>query len=140
MVKPELISAGKYDEVTRLCREAVMASLGFELRHLGVNEPDESAALRDAQKMEALFGFALKKGNSSHFAGIGFEFMKTRYLAKRTHRHIDLECRPGRRLFCGQGHRDASRDRKTRRLWNLDRGLPEFGDWRVRAALGKEIT
>jgi 2-dehydro-3-deoxyphosphogluconate aldolase/(4S)-4-hydroxy-2-oxoglutarate aldolase len=85
MVKPELISAGKYDEVTRLCREAVMASLGFELRHLGVNEPDESAALRDAQKMEALFGFALKKGNSSHFAGIGFEFMKTRFLGQNGH-------------------------------------------------------
>jgi 2-dehydro-3-deoxyphosphogluconate aldolase/(4S)-4-hydroxy-2-oxoglutarate aldolase len=85
MVKPELISAGKYDEVTRLCREAVITSLGFELRHLGVNEPDENAALRDAQTMETLFGFALKKGNSSNFAGIGFEFMKSRYLGQNGH-------------------------------------------------------
>jgi 2-dehydro-3-deoxyphosphogluconate aldolase/(4S)-4-hydroxy-2-oxoglutarate aldolase len=35
--------------------------------------------------MEALFGFPLKKGNSSHFAGIGFEFMKTRYLGQNGH-------------------------------------------------------
>ncbi|MDR1977855.1 MAG: bifunctional 4-hydroxy-2-oxoglutarate aldolase/2-dehydro-3-deoxy-phosphogluconate aldolase [Synergistaceae bacterium] len=85
MVKPELIAAGKYDEVTRLCREAAMTSLGFELRHLGVNEPDEGSALKDAQKMEELFGFALKPGNSSNFAGIGFEFMKTQYLGKNGH-------------------------------------------------------
>jgi 2-dehydro-3-deoxyphosphogluconate aldolase/(4S)-4-hydroxy-2-oxoglutarate aldolase len=85
MVKPELIAAGKYDEVTRLCREAVLASMGFELRHLGVNEPDEGTALKEAQKMEALFGFAVKMGNSSHFAGIGFEFMKTRYLGQNGH-------------------------------------------------------
>jgi 2-dehydro-3-deoxyphosphogluconate aldolase/(4S)-4-hydroxy-2-oxoglutarate aldolase len=85
MVKPELIAAGKYDEVTRLCREAVMTSLGFELRHLGVNESDESAALKDAQKMDELFGFTLKPGNSSNFAGIGFEFMKTKYLGQNGH-------------------------------------------------------
>jgi 2-dehydro-3-deoxyphosphogluconate aldolase/(4S)-4-hydroxy-2-oxoglutarate aldolase len=85
MVKPEAISAGKYDEVTRLCREAVLTSMGFELRHLGVNEPDEGTSLKDAQKMEALFGFALKTGNSSNFAGIGFEFMKTQYLGQNGH-------------------------------------------------------
>jgi 2-dehydro-3-deoxyphosphogluconate aldolase/(4S)-4-hydroxy-2-oxoglutarate aldolase len=85
MVKPELIAAGKYDEVTRLSREAVKTALGFELRHLGINEPDEASALKDAQTMEKLFGFALKAGNSSNFAGGGFEFMKTPYLGKNGH-------------------------------------------------------
>ena len=85
MVKPELLSAGKYDEVTRLCKEAVMTAMGFELRHLGLNEPDENAALTDAQKMESLFGFKFKQGNNSHFAGVGFEFMKTPYLGKHGH-------------------------------------------------------
>lgn len=85
MVKPELIAAGNYAEVTRLCREAVMIALGFELRHLGINEADEQAALKDAKAMEDLFGFAVKPGNSSHFAGIGFEFMKTMYLGKNGH-------------------------------------------------------
>jgi 2-dehydro-3-deoxyphosphogluconate aldolase/(4S)-4-hydroxy-2-oxoglutarate aldolase len=85
MVKPEFIVAEKYGEVTRLCREAVMASLGFELCHLGINEPDENTASQDAQKMEELFGFALKQGSSSHFAGAGFEFLKTRYLGQNGH-------------------------------------------------------
>ncbi|MDR1732340.1 MAG: bifunctional 4-hydroxy-2-oxoglutarate aldolase/2-dehydro-3-deoxy-phosphogluconate aldolase [Synergistaceae bacterium] len=85
MVKPELLAAGNYAEVTRLCQEAVMLALGFELRHLGINEPDADAALTDAQTMDKLFGFAVKQGNSSHFAGIGFEFMKTMYLGKNGH-------------------------------------------------------
>ncbi|MDR1377561.1 MAG: bifunctional 4-hydroxy-2-oxoglutarate aldolase/2-dehydro-3-deoxy-phosphogluconate aldolase [Synergistaceae bacterium] len=85
MVKPELIAAGKYDEITRLSKEAVKTALGFELRHLGLNEPDEASALKDAEKMEELFGFAVKKGNSSNFAGIGFEFMKAPGLGKNGH-------------------------------------------------------
>ena len=85
MVKPELIAVGNYAEVTRLCREAVMTALGFELRHLGINESEEEAALKDAQKMEELFGFGVKQGNSSHFAGVGFEFMKSQYLGKNGH-------------------------------------------------------
>jgi 2-dehydro-3-deoxyphosphogluconate aldolase/(4S)-4-hydroxy-2-oxoglutarate aldolase len=85
MVKPELIAAGKYDEISRLCREAVMGALGFELRHVGINEPDEKTALADTQKMESLFGFAVKQGNSSNFAGTAFEFMKTPYLGKNGH-------------------------------------------------------
>jgi 2-dehydro-3-deoxyphosphogluconate aldolase/(4S)-4-hydroxy-2-oxoglutarate aldolase len=85
MVKPELIAAGKYDEVTRLSREAVKTALGFELRHVGINEPDEASALKDAQKMEELFGFALKLGNSSNFAGAGFEFMKPPCRGKNGH-------------------------------------------------------
>jgi 2-dehydro-3-deoxyphosphogluconate aldolase/(4S)-4-hydroxy-2-oxoglutarate aldolase len=85
MVKPELIAAGNYAEITRLSREAVLIALGFELRHLGINEPDADAALKDAQRMEDLFGFAVKQGNSSHFAGTGFEFMKTAYLGKNGH-------------------------------------------------------
>jgi 2-dehydro-3-deoxyphosphogluconate aldolase/(4S)-4-hydroxy-2-oxoglutarate aldolase len=35
--------------------------------------------------LEKLFGFALKQGNSSHFAGTGFEFMKTQYLGQNGH-------------------------------------------------------
>ena len=104
MVKPELISAGKYDEVTRLCREAVMVSLGFELRHLGVNEPDEPASLSDARKMGELFGFALKPGNSSNFAGTGFEFMKKPFLGKNGHIAIEtLSVERAVAYFAGKG-------------------------------------
>jgi len=85
MVKPELVSAGRYDEITCLCREAVLEAMGFELRHLGVNSPNEDASLADVRKLESLFGFTVKQGNRSNFAGTGFEFMKTPYLGKNGH-------------------------------------------------------
>ncbi|MDR2529077.1 MAG: bifunctional 4-hydroxy-2-oxoglutarate aldolase/2-dehydro-3-deoxy-phosphogluconate aldolase [Synergistaceae bacterium] len=104
MVKPELVSAGKYDEVTRLCREAVMTSLGFALHHLGVNEPDESASLSDARKMSEFFGFALKPWNSSNLVGAGFEFMKKPFLGKNGHIAIGtLSVERAVTYFAGKG-------------------------------------
>ena len=85
MVKPELVSADKYDEITRLCKEAVLTAMGFEFRHLGINSEDEYESLTGAEKMEEMFGFTVKQGNSSHFAGVGFEFMKKPYLGKNGH-------------------------------------------------------
>ncbi|MGA2974665.1 MAG: hypothetical protein ABSF77_05075 [Spirochaetia bacterium] len=40
-----MISAGKFDEITKLAREAVSISLGFELAHLGINEASPAAAM-----------------------------------------------------------------------------------------------
>ncbi|MDO4786006.1 MAG: bifunctional 4-hydroxy-2-oxoglutarate aldolase/2-dehydro-3-deoxy-phosphogluconate aldolase [Fretibacterium sp.] len=85
MVKPELVAAGRFEEISRLCREAVMGALGFELRHVGINEPDADTSLTEATLMCDLFGFALKEGNSSNFAGTAFEFMKTPYLGMNGH-------------------------------------------------------
>ncbi|GHS88448.1 hypothetical protein AGMMS49957_09980 [Synergistales bacterium] len=85
MVKPELIAAGKYDEISRACHEAVMTAIGFELRHLGINDDSDADALSDARKFENLFGFAVKEGNSSNFAGIGFEIMKKPFLGQHGH-------------------------------------------------------
>jgi 2-dehydro-3-deoxyphosphogluconate aldolase / (4S)-4-hydroxy-2-oxoglutarate aldolase len=86
IAKEAAISAGKFDEITRLAREAVVASLGFELAHLGINESDAPHAMTGAQAMEKLFSFAVKDGNSSTFAGTFFEFMKKPFLG--THGHI----------------------------------------------------
>ena len=40
MVKAELISGGKFDEIRRLTAQAVNLMLGLELRHVGMNMPD----------------------------------------------------------------------------------------------------
>ncbi|MDR1650896.1 MAG: bifunctional 4-hydroxy-2-oxoglutarate aldolase/2-dehydro-3-deoxy-phosphogluconate aldolase [Synergistaceae bacterium] len=85
MVKPDMIRAGRYGEITSLCRDAVMTSLGFELMHIGVNEPDAGTSMSDAEKMDDLFGFKVKPGNSSNFAGACFEFMNTQYLGDHGH-------------------------------------------------------
>ena len=69
MVDKKLIAAGRFDEVTRLSREAVDAVLGFSLAHIGVNCDTEAEALEDADRFDLLFGFARKDGNSSVFAG-----------------------------------------------------------------------
>ena len=37
MVKKDLVAAGKFDEITKLTRQAVEKMLGFEVRHVGVN-------------------------------------------------------------------------------------------------------
>lgn len=88
MVKADLISSGKFDEITRLTKEAVATMLGFEFMHLGINEETAESALSSANLLSQLFSFAVKEGNSSVFAGTEFEVMKSKYLG--THGHIAI--------------------------------------------------
>ena len=76
MCKSDLIKAGKWDEITSLCREAVKTMLGFELAHVGVNCENEAEAESTAKALCALFGLDYKAGNSSIFAGKAVECMK----------------------------------------------------------------
>ena len=85
MVKPELISLGNFDEITRLTKEAISIMLGFEFAHLGINEEDEDKALNSANLLSHLFYLPIKEGTSSIFAGPGFEVMKKQYLGKHGH-------------------------------------------------------
>lgn len=85
MVSKELISEGKFDEITRLTKEAVQYMLGFELKHIGINETDDASAEKIADTFGDIFGFAKKSGGSSVFAGTGIEVMKSPYLGKNGH-------------------------------------------------------
>ena len=69
----DLIKTENWDEITRLCREAVNTMLGFEVRHVGLNCADREEAAQVAQLFSKLFGFPYKAGNSSDFSGIGVE-------------------------------------------------------------------
>ena len=88
MVKPELISSGNFDEITRLTREAVSVMLGFEFAHLGINEENQNKAFDSANLLSHLFYLPIKEGTSSIFAGPGFEVMKNRYLGEHGHMAI----------------------------------------------------
>lgn len=79
------IAAGNFSKITALCQEAVSSSLGFEVAHVGINTPDSGAAAAVAQDFDALFGFGVKDGNSSTFAGTGIEVMKSMYLGQSGH-------------------------------------------------------
>ncbi len=85
MVKPELVEAGEFDQITALTREAVNSMLGFELRHIGINAANEGEAHSVADSFQSLFGFEKKDGNSSIFVGSGFEIMKAPYLGANGH-------------------------------------------------------
>jgi 2-dehydro-3-deoxyphosphogluconate aldolase/(4S)-4-hydroxy-2-oxoglutarate aldolase len=85
MVNDEMVKAGEFDKITALTREAVSLMLGFELRHIGINTPNETEANAVADLFAKAFGFAKNKGNSSVFAGTGIEIMKEPYLGKLGH-------------------------------------------------------
>ncbi|OYO51569.1 2-dehydro-3-deoxyphosphogluconate aldolase, partial [Lachnotalea glycerini] len=88
MVSDALVKAGKFDEITRLTKEAVTSMLGFELKHVGINASNETEADSTANSFEKMFGFEKKAGSSSIFAGSGIEVMKTPYLG--AHGHIAI--------------------------------------------------
>ncbi len=76
MAKSDLIEAGQFDRIEEITRSAVRKMLGFELVHIGLNCADEDEANAVAKKFSALFGWPLKEGASSTFAGAFIEAMK----------------------------------------------------------------
>lgn len=85
MVKSDMIKTGDFAKIEAMTKEAVEKMLGFEIKHVGINESDENSADATAGKFDALFGFTKKVGNSSIFAGSGIEVMKKPYLGKCGH-------------------------------------------------------
>jgi 2-dehydro-3-deoxyphosphogluconate aldolase / (4S)-4-hydroxy-2-oxoglutarate aldolase len=90
MVKSDMIEAGDWAAVERLCREAVLALHGFQLAHVGINDATADEASKDAAALASLFGFALKEGNSSIFAADCIELLKGPYLGEKG--HIAIRC------------------------------------------------
>jgi len=85
MVSADLIGAGKFDEITRLSKEAVQNMLQFHLAHIGINCENEAESLKAAKKFEALFGFAAKPREFSVFAGAYMEMMNGEGRGKHGH-------------------------------------------------------
>lgn len=85
MVKADLIDNNQFDEITALCQEAIRTMLGFELAHVGINTDNAEQAVKVAKQFELLFGFAVKDGNSSAFAGTAVEVMKGAGYGKNGH-------------------------------------------------------
>jgi len=85
MVKADLISEGRFDEITRLSREAVSTMLGFEFQHLGINEESKETALESATFLSNLFYFPVKENTHSFFVGSGLEVTKSRFPGMNGH-------------------------------------------------------
>jgi 2-dehydro-3-deoxyphosphogluconate aldolase / (4S)-4-hydroxy-2-oxoglutarate aldolase len=69
MVKGELISAGKFEEITRLAAEAVRILLGFALAHVGLNEENAENASKSVELLSRLFHFPVAEGQGAFFLG-----------------------------------------------------------------------
>lgn len=80
-----LVSSGRFDEVTRLAEEAVLALHNFGLLHIGINHDTPEKAVASAGELNRLFGFSLRERPNSMFAGLGFEMMKTPDLGDKGH-------------------------------------------------------
>ncbi len=76
MVKAELISSGRFDEITRLTREAVSTILGFEFSRLGINEGTPEKAIESGTFLSNAFRLPLKEDEISISAGSCFEITK----------------------------------------------------------------
>ena len=89
MVKSDLIESENWEEITRLCREAVTALHGFAPAHIGINAKNEEDA-QNISKLFELFGFAPKQGTASIFNDSVIEVMKKP--GRGTCGHIALKC------------------------------------------------
>jgi 2-dehydro-3-deoxyphosphogluconate aldolase/(4S)-4-hydroxy-2-oxoglutarate aldolase len=90
MVKGDLVQAGNWEEVERLCREAVASLHGFGFAHLGIHAPEEGARGALAGAFARLFGFPAREGASSTFAGDCIEIAQRPCPA--AHGHIGIRC------------------------------------------------
>lgn len=88
MVKPELISSGRFDEISRLVREAVDKMLAFKVRHIGIN-PCNGTSTEAAEKLNSYFSFESKSGSKSVFSSGALELMNEK--GPGTHGHIAIE-------------------------------------------------
>ena len=88
MVKGSLIKEGKFDEITKLCREAVETMLGLEFAHVGINTENAEVAAAAAKKFCDIFGFEYDDHSSAVFAGKGIEVRKQMF--KGTNGHIAI--------------------------------------------------
>ena len=79
------IATHNFDKITALCAEARQIVLGFELAHVGINTSDAQASMDICTGLQNAFGFVVKTGNSSNFAGPSVEVMKSMYLGQNGH-------------------------------------------------------
>lgn len=88
MVPNKSIDSGDFETVERLCHEARMFSLGFDLLHIGINGNNVEDSLANAKFLSEMFYMHVKEGNSSIFVGTKFEIMKSK--GRGTNGHIAL--------------------------------------------------
>ena len=87
MVPEDAIAAKDWDKIEKLAREAVQVMLGFEVKHIGINNADAETAVNEGKKLAALLGWKVQKESEKGlFVGESFEMLKSPI--RGTHGHI----------------------------------------------------
>ncbi len=76
LCSPEDISRGNYERISRVAGSSIDALLGFAPAHIGINAGSEKKASDIARSFSSAFGFEIKIGDGSVFAGPGIEVTK----------------------------------------------------------------
>jgi 2-dehydro-3-deoxyphosphogluconate aldolase/(4S)-4-hydroxy-2-oxoglutarate aldolase len=76
MVKPELIAAGRFAEITQLSAKAVGTMLGLHLAHVGINGGSGEEAARLAALIGGILNVPSRETSAAWFAGTQIEFRK----------------------------------------------------------------
>jgi len=72
-------------------QQKIRVMLGFDLRHVGINSPDENTSSKTADAFERIFGFPKTDRGGAYFAGEIIEVMKKPFYG--THGHIAIATR-----------------------------------------------
>lgn len=87
MVKPDLIKAGKFDEIEQISRQAVKKMLDVRLVHIGINTA-EGSSKETADAFAALLNGEIRETSKGYFATDMIEIMARNH--KGSHGHIAI--------------------------------------------------
>ncbi|MCQ2609185.1 MAG: bifunctional 4-hydroxy-2-oxoglutarate aldolase/2-dehydro-3-deoxy-phosphogluconate aldolase [Lachnospiraceae bacterium] len=88
MVKKDMIEAEKWDEITKICKEAVQVLLGFSMKHIGINCNDKNESDALSKNIAGIFHIPFIEKSASNFAGTMFETMNA--VGRGTKGHIAI--------------------------------------------------
>ena len=85
MAPASMVAAEEFDAITARCREAVRRSLGFAIRHVGINCKSAEEGERLARRFAFIFDFPYLPGERSDFSGTAAEFCKDAFPGSKGH-------------------------------------------------------
>lgn len=85
MAPAAMVEAQDWDGITALCQQAVEKSLGFSLAHIGINGDSKEQGLATARWFADRFGFPVKEGGRSNFAGTYVECCNQKFPGTNGH-------------------------------------------------------
>ncbi len=85
LCNPADVKKRDFAAITTAAQKAISTLLGFELAHIGINARHENESMDITNAFSRAFGFGVKEGNSSNFAGTGIEVNKAPGLGEKGH-------------------------------------------------------